>query len=295
MPKTHINSFLFIIQIIFVNSVIFIFLFNFHRLPQIYNFICFLFLIPLFLFGLFLAIIFKYFKPYRAYRDLILITLGASTATLWMPMLIGIYSGAQEFGKVLKSKKAFNIQLKDIPQNNDAIWMTFDKGILRYDYKMEYHEITRNNKKSDTKKDITSYYIYPLVSSQWTADEAVLVFFCEEKKYNQQKNDHWDLPILTESDMNLAKKGGLVISDEKELKMYSRALLKLLRLKDLSISEYTVFIKPYGSFEKYYLKYKYNFYFFIILVNLLWVGTTGVILLINRKKTRQYVTFDFMK
>ncbi len=295
MPQTHINRFLFILQLLYVNSILYFYLFYFHRLPYIYSIATFLFIIPFLSLGILLTIISKYFKAYKAYRDLILLTIGISAGTLWIPMLLGLYTGPQEYGMVLKSKKAFNIEIKDVPENEDALWMTLKRGIIMYDLKSEYHEVNRFRQKESTTNDIYSYYTYPVVSNQWTPDAPILIFYCEKQKYNTEKKDSWSLPFLIESHSDYAKKGGLIIRDPNKIKLFSKSLMKTLRTKDIKISDYTVFIQPIKNFDAYYSTQRRNFYIFIILINILWVGITGIALWLNRKKTVQYVNFDFMQ
>ncbi|MCK5535475.1 MAG: hypothetical protein KAI79_01545 [Bacteroidales bacterium] len=295
MAKTRINRFLFILQILFVNSIITIFILNFHKLPQIYSAAIFLFLLPAAILGIFMAVIKKYIKAYRTYRDLILMTLGISALSLWLPMLIAIFTGPQEYGKVLRSKIAHDIEIRDIPQNADALWITFNEGILLYDLKGEYHETEKSRIKDSSGGLVNTFYIYPLVSRQWTFDEPIQAFICEKATNKQEDLENWNLPYLLKNRSHLSKNGGLMINNPSKLKVYSRALLKLAKTKDIKISPNVIFIEPIEDFQTHYKQSRISFYLFYILVNLFWVGTTGLGLWINRRKTIQYVNFDIMQ
>jgi hypothetical protein len=295
MAKTHINIFLFVLQLVYVNTVISLFIFNYGNLFALYSVLIYLFLVPALLLGIFMLIIKKYIKAYSTYRDLILITLSASGLSLWLPMLIAIFTGPQEYGHLLQSKQAFNIDIRDIPQNADAIWMTFNNGMLLYDMKGEYHETETLTINDSVENVVNSYYAYPLVSEQWTFDEPIMVFFCEKATNTKENIENWNLPYLIQSTSDFTKSGGKIIRDPEEIRIYSRALLKLEKTKEIKISPNAIFINPIDDYDEYYKKSRISFYIFYILVNILWVGTTGLALWLNRRKTIQYVNFDIMK
>ncbi len=295
MIKTRINIFLFILQLIFVNTVISIFLFHFHCFKPIVSAIIFLFLLPAALLGIFMSVIKKYFRSYRTYRDLIFFTIGISAISLWLPMMIAIFTGPQYYGELLNSKVVFNAEIRDIPQNRDALWISFSSGVILYDLKGEYHETVNDVDGDSTYKVVKSFYAYPLVSEQWTFDEPIMAFFCETSVNKGSNLENWNLPYLISSNSELTKNGGLIIKESEQKKIYSKAIWKLEKTKDIRISENAIFIQPEQDFEKHFLQDKMSFYLFYLLVNIFWVGTTGVALWFNRRKTIQYVNFDIMQ
>ena len=144
-------------------------------------------------------------------------------------MLIAIFTGPQEYGKVLRSKIAHDIEIRDIPQNADALWITFNEGILLYDLKGEYHETEKSRIKDSSGGLVNTFYIYPLVSRRWTFDEPIQAFICEKATNKQEDLENWNLPYLLKNRSHLSKNGGLMINNPSKLKVYSRALLKLAK------------------------------------------------------------------
>lgn len=277
-----------IIQFAYVNTVIFSGIQVYYMLPRIFNAVMVFFAIPIFLIFVFKYIgqlLIKILKEDKVDEDLLIVPLGISAVTLWLALLASLadFTGA---GYINLIKKQFfkNVTVSQAHNYSSAGYISFSDGNIAVDFHGAVHQTTKKKSGDSYSRTRHSYYAYPIVTAGWTKEQPVNAWLCESLSNSLSVSfKDQEKPRIPKLKLDVIQ--GVPVHDPYDIRDYSKAIENAITKHGLKVHpEYLLMNNNELSYESLIELWRFRFIIFMSIVNLLWVGIPGF-LMVNDYRT----------
>jgi len=209
--------------------------------------------------------------------------------TLALPMGIVLFAGfaGGNYLQLVKNSVIDNVSIMDAENYVDVGYVGFKDGKVKLKNAGFSQNRTSTNNGSTRSITLHSYYAYPVVSKHWTSDKPITIWVCESvSNPESMPSKYRDYPKIP--GLEIEKVQGIPIRDPYAIHSYGKAIENAIRRHNIkSVSQPLLLAYQNIPYLQLIEKQRKRFFIFLGVINLLWVGGFGFLIIRDFKRKQQ--------
>ncbi|MEZ5584123.1 MAG: hypothetical protein R3F37_16500 [Candidatus Competibacteraceae bacterium] len=272
----------------YVNSVVLSGLLLYQELPRFFSVLVVFFVLPIALVFVFrtlarmLAICFN-LDVDNAEELVSPLPIFAVTLVLPMGMFLFADFAGGNFLQIINNSVIKDVSIIDAEKYTDVGYVEFKDGKVELTKTGFSQNMTHNNNRST----LHSYYVYPVVARGWTVDKPIAIWLCDSVSNPESMPSRYrDSPKIPE--LVIEKVQGIPIRDAYAIHSYGEAIENATRRHNIkSVSQPLLLAYQNIPYLELVEKQRLRFFIFLGVINFLWVGGFGFLIIRDFKNKQQ--------
>lgn len=276
----------------YVNSVIFSGLLLYPELPRFISVLVVFLVLPIvlvFVFRYLSRLLIVYLNLDVQDEEQLVSPLPIFAGTLALPMVLVLFAdfAGGNYLYLIQNSRIKDVSIIDAENYTNAGYVEFMNGRVELTKAGLSQSRTGSNNGSTRSITIHSYYVYPVVTRDWNSNMPISIWLCESISNPESMSSKYkDYPKVP--GMVFKKVQGIPIHDSYAIHSYSGAIENATRKHNIkSVSNPLLLAYQKNPYPQLLEKQRVRFFIFLGVVNLLWVGGFGFLIIRDFKSKPQ--------